>query len=235
MKPYVIAFEELLQAHKGFVELIGQVFQEMAKLPPSRGYEPLLVECGCNRILARAMAALVVRRGRRQAKESKRHRDVFEAIRFLAEGVRQRRAILRRAKVILAAWEETSIIEEMFDATGVIETEFISLLKSAIEGQEIDCLRIMAIASVVAPGLSIARGPKVSAPSAAHQFLLEHASEWLKKRRRNSRRDRSEEGVDVVTAATRREFGVAHFDSRPACRRLERGRPRITTIAGRRS
>src|ERR1700747_855952 len=86
---------------------------------------------------------------------------------------RRRRAILRRAEVLLAAWDETSIIETLFDEASLIEVEFIGLLKSAVEGREVAWRRITEIAATIAPLLSIPRGPKTSAASASHELLLE--------------------------------------------------------------
>jgi hypothetical protein len=111
----------------------GRVIEYLDELPPSPGYEPLLVEAGWNRVAARGMAALAVQHGRRRAEEAKRYRPVSDAIRFLGEQTRQRRAILRCAKVLRQAWLETSIIETVFDAAGHSETEFIRLLEAACE------------------------------------------------------------------------------------------------------
>src|SRR5271167_2225541 len=60
---------------------------------------------------SRGMAKLAVRHGRQCANESKWRRPVVDAIRFLAGRQRQRRAIIRRAQLLLRAWNETSIIE----------------------------------------------------------------------------------------------------------------------------
>jgi hypothetical protein len=151
------------------------MFAEVAsKLPASSGYEPLLVEAGWNRLAARGMAALLRRHGRRRARESKWHRPVFDAIRFLAQSQRQVRAILPRAKLILYAWKETSIIETLFDEAGLRDTtfEFINLLESAVNRRDVDRKRITEIAASVLPFVSINRGPKITAPSAAYEFCV---------------------------------------------------------------
>jgi hypothetical protein len=49
----------------------GRVIEYLDELPPSLGYEPLLVEAGWNRVAARGMAALALQRSRRRAVESK--------------------------------------------------------------------------------------------------------------------------------------------------------------------
>ena len=94
---------------------------------------------------APGLASLTISRGRRRANESRRLPAVVGAIRFLAKPGRGRRAIRRKAEVLRAAWNETSI------------------------------RRITEIVAAVAPFLSIPRGRKISAASAAHEFLLDEA------------------------------------------------------------
>ena len=192
----------------------------MLELPASPGYEPLLVAYGYHPILARGMATLAIRQARRRARESSWQRPVFDAIRFLARQRRQKRAIVPRAELLLRAWEETSLVETLFDETGLSEGEFISLLKSVVNRQDFDFDRITALAASVAPRVALSRGPKISAPSAAHEFLLRHWVAPAARHRRSSRRNRAQEYVDALTEATQREFRNSDFDSRPARRRL---------------
>jgi hypothetical protein len=154
-------------------QMAWTIAQRAVELAPSIAYEPLLIEHGVKPLWARGMASLVIRRGTRRANESLRLPAVVGAIRFLAKPGRGRRAILRKAEVLLAAWEETSIIETIFDGAGLSESEFIGLLKSVVEGREIAWRRITEIAAVVTPLLSIPRGPKIRTVSAAHEFVLE--------------------------------------------------------------
>jgi hypothetical protein len=153
---------------RSFEDLLGWVenaLRYVANSPASPGYEPYLVGLGVNRIAARAVAALAVRSGRRIAKESASRRPVFNAVRFLARPGRQKRGILRRAKLLLTAWEETSIIEAAFHEAGERdaifkeryrdEFEFVALLKSVVEGGEANLLRLAEIAAAVAPFLSV--------------------------------------------------------------------------------
>src|SRR5258708_40101282 len=118
--------------------MMGLAIMKVAELPPSPGYEPLLIRYGVDPIAARGMARIVTHHGKRRAAESGWHRRVFDAIRFLAERVRQRRAIFRRARLLLEAWDKTSIIETVFDEIGLSETEFIGLLKALVEGRVVD-------------------------------------------------------------------------------------------------
>jgi hypothetical protein len=201
--------------------LIGSSLSRIAELPASRGYGPALVQNGIHPDLASGIAFLAVRIGRRLASESKRRRPVFDAIRFLAKP-RQKRAILSRAKILLAAWNETSIIETVFDEIGLQETEFIKLLQAIVQGQTTDLNRLADICTTIAPSLSLDRGPKVSAPSATHKFILESGIELTEKRLAYARRDRTASNEDALTEATRLEFDTCNFDSRPSRRRLRR-------------
>jgi hypothetical protein len=217
MHPGARVFVEL---YFQFATMIGSAVVRISKLPPSRGYEPLLIANGWNSIAARGLAAIAVRSGKRQAKESKWRRPVFDAIRFLAVPGRQKRAILARVKVLITAWKETSIIETAFDKAGLHETKFINLLEATSNGENVDYRQLAEIAAEIAPHLSLPRGPKISAPSATLEFLLEDgAPELIKKRRPYSRHSRSEEYCDALTEATRREFATPNFDSRSARRR----------------
>jgi hypothetical protein len=189
---------------------------------PSPGYEPLLMSAGWGQMAARGMAKLAVRHGRRRAEESKWQRGVVDAIRFLARRKRQRRAILSRARYLLQAQNESTIIGSIFGATDIFEGEFMHLLKRATEGRQVDYQRITDIAASIAPYLPANRGPKVSAASAAHEFLLNPEIDLSAARRPVAYQDRAAEYVGPLTAATRLEFDNTDFDSRSARRRIAR-------------
>jgi hypothetical protein len=189
---------------------------------PSPGYEPLLMAAGWGQVAARGIAKLAVRHGSRRADESKWQRRVFDAIRFLAQRKRQRRAILSRARHLLQADNESTIIRSIFGLTDIFEGEFMHLLKLVSEGQNVDYQRITDIAASIAPYLSPNRGPKVSAASAAHEFLLNPEIELSAARRPAPYQDQAAEYVAPLTAATRLEFGMPNFDPRPALRRVAR-------------
>ena len=57
-----------------FAMMIGLAVVRTSELPPSMGYEQLLIANGCDPIAARGMAHIAVRAGKHQAMESKRHR-----------------------------------------------------------------------------------------------------------------------------------------------------------------
>src|SRR5271165_3500719 len=204
-------------------QLIRTVFQHIATLPPSVGYEPLLIERGANPLAARVMAHLTVHRGRRVARESRRRPAVVEAIRFLAEPGRQGAAISRRAQILLAAWDETSIIETIFVDAGAHELEFIELLKNFTKGDKLARRRITEIAADLAPLLKQKRGPKLSAASAAHEYWLEIVA-GIAKPRSNTYSDYERDFTDLLTRATRAEFGDDRFDPRPAYREFRKRR-----------
>jgi hypothetical protein len=230
MKPLQTACDGLLRALSGFCKQIGAVVQRVAESPPSPGYEPWLIERGSNPILARMIAGLLVRIGNRSAEESRRLPAVVRAIRFLAKPGRNRRAISGSVRVLLAAWEKTSIIETIFDDAGLNESEFIRSLKSVSEGHEVAYRRLTEIAASLAPHLSIRRGPKVRATSAAHEFFLEYAVMPME-HRAYSWDESKGKFTDPVTEATRCEFDRRHFDPRPAYRRLKARQKGIELIA----
>jgi hypothetical protein len=221
-----LAFET---SHDPRVQLLAWMGLELATLrraSPSKGYEPALVADGFHGLIARGVAKVAVRAGHREARESTLRRPVFDAIRFLA-APRQRRAILSRAKLILFAWNDTSIVETLFSNAAESETEFIKLLEAIVRGETADVGRLVDICAAIAPSLSLGRGPKVRASSAAHEFILESGIKLNKKRLPYARRDRAASNDDALTEATRVEFGVPDFDSRPSRRRRRRSVNRI--------
>lgn len=220
MKPLQTAYDGALRAFSGFCEQVGAVVQRVAESPSSPGYEPWLIEHGSNPIVARGMAHLMVRRGNRIAKEGVSLPAAVDAIRFLASPGRQRRAISRKADVLLAAWEETSVMDTIFEGTGLDVFEFVRVLKSVAKGDELAYPRLKEFAASLAPHLAISRGPKVSAESAAHEFFLEDVVPRMDRPRAYSWNEIEERFTDSITEATCREFGLPDFDPRPAYRRL---------------
>jgi hypothetical protein len=115
------------------------------------------------------------------------------------------------------------VIASMFASIGVDGSELIRLLESVVEGREVDYQRIVDGAAVIASRLSVARGPKVSAASAAYEFLLNPEFEFsIPQCRHPTYRYRSAEYINAMTAATRLEFDEPNFDPRPAQRRMSR-------------
>jgi hypothetical protein len=120
----------------------------------------------------------------------------------------------------LNACKETSIFPEIFDKAGLMESEFIDLLRLAVNEGRIETKRITEIAASLVPHLSAAQGPKISAPSAAYEFILEGRDDFEKSGPFCS--------DDSLAEATRLEFGLEHFDGRPARRRVK-ARKRVKT------
>jgi hypothetical protein len=172
-------------------------------------------------IAARGLADVTVRRGKRTAREAKHFREVADAIGFLAK-MRQKGATARRARTILRAWKDTSVVETLFCSAGLEEFEFIRLLQELEKHGNTDYERLAHLAAQIVPHLTLTRGPKMGAASAAHAFLLEHDLPIPPRRRPHSRGDRTAENVDALTEATRTEFCEPDFDSRPMKRRSKR-------------
>lgn len=200
---------------------MGEALLRLSQLPASPGYEPWLIEKGYGRLGARGLATVLVHAAKRRAQDSKRQGEVVKAIRFLAKPSHRPVTMLRRAKVLLQVWEETSVIETFFLQAGQDEFEFIRLLKRARDGESIDCQRLSEIAAAITPFLKLSRGPKIRAASEAHAFLTEvgkstGAYTW---------NDITGDFIDRQTLATRQEFNDPQFDPRPPRRRIRRTAP----------
>jgi hypothetical protein len=142
-------------------------------------------------------------------------------LRFLAQGNRRKRAILSRARVLLAAHDETSMLDEIFGKAvlNTEQSELVDLLKVAVNGGPLERDRIRKIAAEVAPSLPSARGRKVSAASAVHEQFLETVERYIGPRG-YTYSAYEDDFIDEQTNATRLEFGDPHFDPRPAYRRF---------------
>lgn len=217
----VAAFMPILGAFHELLSQIGAVMVQWAnEKPASRGYERWLIEQGFDPILARMMAALQVHVGRRVAMDNRRLPEVVRAVKFLARPHRNRKAISRRVKILLAAWNETSVIETVFSNAGLDEFPFIRVLEGAAEGQETAYQGVVGIAAALVPHLPNPRGRRVGAASAAHESFLENVVR-VRKPSRYTWNDLSGKFTDPVTEATSREFGDRSFDPRPAFRRID--------------
>ena len=215
------ATSKVLQVYSRLQSMAGAVMQRIADLPASEGYEPFFVSRGSNRFIARAMAALVRGHGKRCASEARGLPSVVKSIRFLSKGGRSQKPFIRNANIVLAAWNQTTIVEGIFDRAGLDVFDFVRELEAALTGDRAAADRIAQISKALLPHLSIPRGPKISAESAAHEFL---------KRCNGLRDDKSSyswnegrgEFTDAATKATQREFKNSRFDPRPARRRRQR-------------
>ena len=159
LKPWgelAVDFQKML----GGMFLMARAIAERAKKFPSKAYGPYLEARGFAPFLARGLGSLTISLGTREADEAKRVAPVVEAIQFLSRSDRQKRAILSRAKLVLAASKETSIVDEFFRNAGLHEGEFLRLLQTVIDGGAIARERIATIAAAITPSLPQARGRK---------------------------------------------------------------------------
>jgi hypothetical protein len=214
-----IVFESLFS---GMALMAATIAQRAEENFPSKAYGQYLKDRGADPAWAQSLASLTISLGTRTANESRQLADVVAALRFLAQGNRRKGAILSRARVLLAARDETSILDEIFRKAGLNGTELselVCLLKGAANGAPLERDRIREIVAEVAPSLPSARGRKVSAASAAHEQFLEMVERWIGPRAYTYSAC-EDDFVDEQTNATRLEFGDPHFDPRPACQRL---------------
>lgn len=223
LKPAAVLFAESLNVLGGMFLMTWTIMQRAVERAPSIAYEPLLIERGVKPGLARGLASLTISRANRAADERLKLAAVVRAFRFLAKPGRGKRAVIRRAEILLAAWEETSLINTIFVDAGLSTSEFIGLLKSVVEGRETGSGRITEIAATLAPHLSIPRGPKITVASASHEGLLELFAS-LKDSQAYTWDPAAEDFSDPLTMATRQEFGCPRFSPQSAHRRLSRRR-----------
>ena len=188
------------------------------KYPANRGYEKFLTGLGYDRNWAGFLAAWVVANGRRKARAAEIQLKVFEAIRFIAKPGRREEPFLRRTRIILSAFEDAALLDELFEDAPLRELDFIQHLRLAVEGDRFARESATAIAAAIKHRASVSRGPKVSPASAAHEYLLETlhiigsgAYTWS---------DIESVFTDQLTQATAEEFDEPGFDPRPAYRRV---------------
>jgi hypothetical protein len=220
LKPWGELFVEFRKMPGGFLLMASAISERAKENFPSKAYGPFLEAKGFAPFLTRGLGSLIISVGTREADEAKRAAPVVEAIRFLARADRQKRAVRSRAKLVLAASKETSIVDERFRKAGLHEGEFLRLLQTVIDGGAIDRERITTIAAAIALSLTSARGRKASAASAAHKLFLEtNASFGLPGGYTWS--EYKCDFVDKRTQATREEFGSPNFSPRSARRRVK--------------
>ena len=214
-----MAYESLFS---GMVRMTATIAQRAEENFPSKAYGQYFKEQGVHPVWAQPLGSLTISLGTREANASRQLAGVVEALRFLAQGNRRKGAILFRAWGLLAAHDETSMLDQIFGKAGLNDTELselVYLLKVFVNGGPLERHRIREIAAEVAPSLPNARGRKVSAASAAHEQLLETVERYIGPRGYTYSACEGD-FVDEHTKATRLEFGDPHFDPRPAHWRL---------------
>ena len=204
---------------------VCEMLERLEKLPPVPGYELVLIERGHHPLLARGISHWIIDLARDEAHKAKMQRIVVDALRFLAGPGRTKRSISRKATMLLETWNTTSDLGDVFNGAHIRGFEFVEALEGAVRGDLAACQRVTEVAAVLAPGLSVRRGPKASVPSIAHELLLTYVA-------RNAGPKSytydlvSEDYTDPLTRATRLAFGDPDFDPGPA-RRRQRKRLRL--------
>jgi len=94
---------------------------------PSKSYEHYFKDHGVDPVWAQPLGSLTISLGTREANASRQLAEVVEALRFLAQGNRRKRAILFRARRLLAAHDETSMLDQIFGKAGLNDTELSEL------------------------------------------------------------------------------------------------------------
>jgi hypothetical protein len=192
-----------------------------AQVPTSPGYAPWLVSQGWDPVLAWMMARLVVRHGKRVARDARWHTRVVKALRILADPGSKRLARTRKAAELLSAWKISGVIETLFDDSGLNVFEFIHLLEQAAARRDHDKDRLTELAATVVRTAHPTRGRRVKPASASHQYLLENLAPVVANRQAYTWSGSEEDYTDPLTQATRREFRKADLDPRPARRRAK--------------
>jgi hypothetical protein len=185
----------------------------------------MLIEGGHHPLMARGLSYWLIRSGKDEAHKAKMQRIVVDALRFLAKPGRRKRSISRRAAELLNVWNTTSNLGDVFNDVDVSVFEFVEALEGAVRGDLAACQRVTEVAAVLEPGLSVRRGPKASAPSIAHEFLLTSVAN-MPGPKAYTHDHASEDYTDPLTRATRLAFGDPDFDPGPA-RRRQRKRLRL--------
>lgn len=206
------------------ITLLGQFdgtpLLRVSELPPSPGYERLLRQHGVNFILARGIAYLARRRGERRENYDKRRAAVVRAFKFFTKSRRNRPARAQRAMTLLKASAEPSVLAQILKDSGVNVFDLVRLLESVAQGDETAYVRLEQYARALEPNLPRPRGRRISAPSAAHEFMLQNFSPLIGQTA-YSWNEIKGECTDALTEATRREFGLKRFDPRPAYHRAK--------------
>jgi hypothetical protein len=202
-----------------------EMVERLERLPPVPGYEPILVGCGHYPPTARGLSHWIIRSGKDQANKARVQRTVVDAIRFLAKPGRQKRSISRRAGMLLEMCNTTSNLDDIFNGVDVHVFEFADALEGAVRGDLAACQCVAEVAAALAPRLSVRRGPKASAASIAHEFLLTLVAN-MAGQKGYTHDHVSEDYTDPLTRATRLAFGDPDFDPGPA-RRRQRKRARL--------
>jgi hypothetical protein len=202
-----------------------EMLERLEKLPPAPGYEPMLIERGHHPLMARGLSHWIIRSGKEEASKAKMQRIVVDAVRFLAKPGRRKGSISRKAALLLQIGNTSSNLGDVFDGAHSSVFELIEALEGAVRGDLAACQRVTEVAAVLAPGLSVPRGPKASAASIAHEFSLACVANMAGPKA-YTYNPVSGDFTDPLTRATQLAFGDPGFDPRPALRRQKKRQKR---------
>jgi hypothetical protein len=212
-----------LRLYVKLANVFAGIALDIGQLAPSTGYEPLLRQGGFDPISARGLAHLIAGSGERQAKEQQLRLQTVRTIRALLEP-RTDEALLNSAALLLAIAEESSVVDTICCEVGLRETDLLPLLRNLIHGKAVDKEWLAEILEKLTPALSVPRGPKKTAASAAHEFALNGGLPAKLGCSAYTLNDVVGDFTDPLTLATRLEFEEPGFDPRPAYRRIKKRR-----------
>jgi hypothetical protein len=203
--------------------IIGTATMKVSELPASRGYEPMLQEHGFSPISARGLAHLLVKSGKRQAKEERLRPTVVKALRGLATSYTGTTSI-ERARYLLQVAGDSSIVDTICCEVGLREMDLLPLLQAVVDGNSGNPQKLTDVLKKLRLALSVPRGRKRSAASAAHEFALDGDLPAQLGCSAYTLNDIVGDFTDPLTLATHIEFEDPAFDPRPAYRRVKRRR-----------
>ena len=146
--------------------MIGAAAIKVSELPASPGYEPMFLRHGFNPIGARGLAHLLVKSGKRRAKEEQLRPNVVKAIRALALP-RTEGTPLEPARYLLQVADDSSVVDTICCEVGLREMDLVPLLQDLIDRKPVNQLALDEILERLKSALSVRRGPKRTAASAA--------------------------------------------------------------------
>ena len=152
--------------------MIGAAIMKVSELPASRGYEPMLQKHGFNPVSARGLAHLLVKSGKRQAKEERLRPTVVKALRGLATSYTGTTS-MERARYLLQVTDDSSIVDTICCEVGLREMDLLPLLQAVVNGKSDNPQKLTDLLKKLRPALSVPRGRKRSPASAAHEFALD--------------------------------------------------------------
>ena len=189
------------------------------KYPKDKGYAKYLSTLGYDRNWAGMQAATIVAQGRARVATSQKRTAFAKALRQLANPRRKTQAFLDYARVALDAMDGTTLADGLFSERPPFEGPlFIRELRFSLAGDLPARSEVARIAEAVWRRIPGVRGPKLTLPSAAHEYFLESLSTFL--RAGFTWSPEAEDFTDRLTIATREEFDDPDFSPLPARRRL---------------